>query len=48
MVIIEDDVLSSEELGIVSEIMDPSFPWYSNDHTDFEGDGNPQFTHMFY
>ena len=48
MVIIEDDVLSSEELGTVSEIMEPSFPWYSNDHTDFEGDGNPQFTHMFY
>lgn len=48
MVVVEDDVLSDEELNVVSEIMDPSFPWCSNDYTDFVGDGNPQFTHMLY
>ena len=48
MIKIEDNLLTPEEFSVVSEITDSMFPWYSNDHTDFEGDGNPQFTHMFY
>jgi len=48
LVVIQDEVLTPGELDLVSEMMEPSFPWHSNDHTDFEGDGNPQFTHMFY
>jgi len=45
---IEDNVLAEDEINKVDGIKHPSFPWYSDDHTDFPGDGNPQFTHLFY
>ena len=48
MVTITDDFLNEEELEVVSGIQDALFPWFSQDHTDIEGDDNPQFTHMFY
>lgn len=48
LVEIIDDFLTDDELDVVSGIEDHLFPWFSQDHTDFEGDGNPQFTHMFY
>lgn len=48
MVTITDDLLTAEDFAVVCEMTKPDFPWYSNDHTDFEGDENPQFTHMFY
>lgn len=48
MIEIHDDFLTPEEYQQVCQVKDNHFPWYSQESTDFAGDGNPQFTHMFY
>lgn len=48
MIEIQDDFLWPHEYAEICSIKQNHFPWYSQDSTDFEGDGNPQFTHMFY
>ena len=48
MIEVCDDFLTPEEYALVCQLKNNHFPWYSQDSTDFPGDGNPQFTHMFY
>lgn len=45
--IIIDDLLGAEDLACLDQISGRFFPWTYQAHSDFEGDGVPQFVHIF-
>lgn len=45
--IIIDDLLGDEDLACLDQMSGGFFPWTYQAHSDFEGDGVPQFVHIF-
>jgi hypothetical protein len=45
--LIFDDFLSEEELGHFDFMKSRFFPWGFSEHSDMDGDNNPQFVHIF-